>query len=213
MIAVENLTVAAGEFSLREVSFSLPSGTYAALMGRTGSGKTTLLEAICGLRRVTQGRIVLDQTDVTHLPPALRGIGFVPQDGALFPHLRVRDQLAFALTLRRHSPTHIRQRVEELAHWLGLTHLLDRPRHGLSGGEAQRVALGRALAAQPRILCLDEPLSALDDDTRDSLCQLLANLHSRTGITVLHITHNHSEAQRLAQITLHLHNGSLTHSS
>lgn len=209
MIAVEHLHVSAGPFSLRDIQFTLPTGAYGMLMGRTGSGKTTLLEAICGLRRVHAGRIRLDDQDVTHLPPAQRGIGFVPQDGALFAHLKVRRQIAFALELRRWAPDRIASRVQEVAGWLGLLPLLDRHPAGLSGGEAQRVALGRALALEPRILCLDEPLSALDQDTRESLCQLLAEIRARTRVTVLHITHNRAEAERLATHVFQLHDGCL----
>ncbi len=209
MIEIDHLSVAAGPFALRDVSFTVPTGRYAVLMGRTGSGKTTLLEAICGLRHVTQGRIRLGGQDVTARPPATRGVGLVPQDGALFAHLSVREHLAFALHLRRWKPATIAERVAELADWLSLTPLLDRSIRGLSGGEAQRVALGRALAFHPPILCLDEPLSALDQDTRDSLCDLLASVQERTGVTVLHITHNRAEADRLAHLVFVLREGQL----
>jgi len=111
--------------------------------------------------------------------------------------------------VRKQSTEAIRQRVEEVAGWLGITPLLERPIAGLSGGEAQRVALGRALAFQPRALCLDEPLSALDQDTRESMCELLESVQSRTGVTVLHITHNRAEAERLADCVLDLRDGQL----
>src|SRR5512146_886021 len=101
MIALHQVSVRAGPFALEEISFVVPEGRYAVLMGKTGSGKTTLLEAICGLKRVTRGRICLTDQDVTELRPSLRGIGYVPQDGALFPSMTVRDHLAFALTIRR----------------------------------------------------------------------------------------------------------------
>lgn len=209
MIAVEQLHVAAGGFELRNVSFHLPPGSYGVMMGRTGSGKTTLLEAVCGLRTVRAGTIRLAGEVVTHLPPAERQIGFVPQEGALFPHLNVREQIGFALRVRGWEPEAIRVRVEEVAGWLGVMGLLERPVVGLSGGEAQRVALGRALAFKPRVLCLDEPLSALDQETRESMCDLLESVQTRTGVTVLHITHNRSEAERLADWTLTLHEGKL----
>jgi ABC-type sugar transport system ATPase subunit len=209
MIAVEQLQISAGNFALRELSFELSAGSYGVLMGRTGTGKTTLLEAICGLRRVHGGRIRLGMDDVTDWPPAQRNIGFVPQDAALFPHLKVRDQIGFSLAVRKQSAGVMQKRVAEVAEWLGVTPLLDRSVAGLSGGEAQRVALGRALAFQPRVLCLDEPLSALDQDTRESMCELLASVQARTGVTVLHITHNRAEAERLADNILHLENGRL----
>lgn len=207
MIALELVTVRAGGFSLRDVSLTVPTGAYGVLMGRTGSGKTTLLEAICGLREVTAGRIRLGEAEVTALPPAARGVGFVPQDGALFQHLTVREHLEFSLGVRRWPPGRIQDRVGELAGWLGLEPLLDRRPAGLSGGETQRVALGRALAFQPTTLCLDEPLSALDDESRAEICSVLETVCARTGVTVLHITHNAAEAARLADCLLQLKDG------
>lgn len=207
MIHLEQVSVRVGSFQLRDVSLSVPSGAYAVLMGRTGSGKTTLLEAICGLRSVSAGRIAVSDADVTALPPADRGVGFVPQDAALFQHLTVRGHLEFALLVRRWPRERIAARVIELARWLGLTPLLDRLPHGLSGGETQRVALGRALSFQPRILCLDEPLSALDDESRAEICSVLETVCEHTGVTVLHITHNRAEAERLADHLLLLQDG------
>lgn len=209
MIALEQVTVGAGRFELKDISFSLPAGAYGVLMGRTGSGKTTLLEAICGLRPVRSGRIRLQDRDVTRLAPAERGIGFVPQDGALFGHLTVREHLSFALEIRGWDPARIRDRVAELAGWLGLEALLGRLPHGLSGGETQRVSLGRALSFQPGVLCLDEPMSALDDESRASVSRVLESVRERTGVTVLHITHNLAEAGRLADTLLRLHDGTV----
>jgi ABC-type sugar transport system ATPase subunit len=209
MIRLEQVGVGVGNFRLRDLSLSVPSGAYAVLMGRTGSGKTTLLEAICGLRAVSAGRILLGGTDVTVLPPAERGLGFVPQEGALFRHLTVREHLEFALVIRGWSPERIAARVAELAGWLGLNPLLDRRPHGLSGGETQRVALGRALSFQPRILCLDEPLSALDGESRAEICSVLETVRTHTGVTALHITHNVAEAERLADCLLLLKDGRL----
>ena len=178
-------------------------------MGKTGSGKTTLLEAVCGLRRVTAGRIVLGELDVTRLKPAERHIGFVPQDGALFSTMRVRDHLAFALIVRKTDQSVISKRVEELARLLEIRHLLDRSIHGLSGGEKQRVSLGRALAFRPSTLCLDEPLSALDDDTRAQMYDLLQHVREATGVTTLHVTHSMEEAERLADSWFRMESGNL----
>ncbi|MCC6234580.1 MAG: ABC transporter ATP-binding protein [Verrucomicrobiales bacterium] len=210
MIEVRQLHLRTGSFSLADLSFTVATGTYAVLMGRTGSGKTTLLEGLCGLRRVQSGSIRLHGRDITHLPPASRGIGFVPQEAALFPHLTVAEHLAFALRVRRWTEDAIRLRVAEVADSLRLTPLLERRPQGLSGGESQRVALGRALSFRPEILCLDEPLSALDDTTREEICSVLASIHQTSGVTVLHITHNRREADRLASQVLHLHQGSVT---
>jgi molybdate transport system ATP-binding protein/molybdate/tungstate transport system ATP-binding protein len=198
MIHLDNLGIRAGTFSVTGLSLTVATGEYAVLMGKTGCGKTSLLEAICGLRPVASGRIILLGRDVTRLRPAERGVGYVPQDLALFPTLTVRDHLAFALVVRRWGSAQIERRVGELAELLGISHLLHRYPQGLSGGEAQRVALGRALAFHPPILLLDEPLSALDEETRGDMTALLRSLQRLTGVTTLHVTHSLTEAQRLA---------------
>lgn len=207
MIQLDQVSIRAGAFGLDALSFVVPAGQHAVLMGRTGSGKTTVLEAICGLRRVTGGRILLWGNDVTDLPPGERNIGLVPQEAALFEHLTVRDHLGFGLAVRHWTPNAIRERVEELARWLGLERILDRRPPGLSGGEAQRVALGRALAFRPRVLCLDEPLSALDEETRAEVKQLLQTVREKSGATILHVTHNQADARELADCVLVLRSG------
>jgi ABC-type sugar transport system ATPase subunit len=207
VIAVEGLIVRQGAFGLGPVSFQVPAGRYAVLMGRTGSGKTTTLEAIAGLRRPAAGRVLLRGRDVTGLPPADRGLGYVPQDGAVFRTMTVRENLAFALTVRRAPTAEVAARVAELADWLGLGHLLDRTPVGLSGGEGQRVALGRALAFRPDVLLLDEPLTGLDEPTRDGLLELLDGVRKTGQTTVLHVTHGRAEADRLADLVLHIADG------
>jgi molybdate/tungstate transport system ATP-binding protein len=209
MIAIENLSVGAGAFRLEGLSFAVPTGEYAVLMGKTGSGKTTLLEAISGLKPVRGGSIRLLGQDVTRLKPAERGIGYVPQDLALFQTLTVREHLAFALVVRGWKRDAISRREAELTRLLGLEGLLDRKPHGLSGGESQRVALGRALSFRPRILLLDEPLSALDDETRAEMYALLRSVQQQTGVTTLHVTHSLSEARRLADRVLVLKGGTV----
>ncbi|MCW8131028.1 MAG: ATP-binding cassette domain-containing protein [Planctomycetota bacterium] len=209
MIAVDNLSVGAGTFRLDGITFEIPSGRYGVLMGQTGCGKTTILETICGLKSAHGGRIRLMGRDVTQAKPAERNIGFVPQDGALFYTMSVRQNLGFALHMRRWPAEEARRRVDELSELLHITHLLDRAPHGLSGGEKQRVSLGRALAFHPDILCLDEPLSALDDDTREAMIRLLKEVQRKTGVTALHITHNRLEAEKLADNLLSLDQGRL----
>jgi ABC-type sugar transport system ATPase subunit len=207
MIDIDNLTVAAGKFTLERLRFTVAAGQYAVLMGRTGSGKTTILETICGLKRAQSGTVRLLGQDVTTWKPAARGVGYVPQDRALFPTMTVGDHLAFAMVVQRWDAGRIAERVRELADMLGLARLLDRKPLGLSGGESQRVALGRALSAQPRILLLDEPLSALDDATRLDMCEVLRTIRQRTGVTTLHVTHNQAEAAQLADRLFVLEDG------
>ncbi len=193
-------------FSLHDVSLTIPDNTYAVLMGSTGCGKTSLLEILCGLRQPSQGQIFLDDRDVTLLEPRERRIGYVPQDLALFPGRRVKAQLSFALQMRGLSDETL---IQQLAEDLRITHILERLPEQLSGGEKQRVALARALAAQPRVLLLDEPLSALDESTREDAMTLLRTLQSKHALTVLHVTHSSSEANALGQLRLRLDHGQI----
>lgn len=210
MIQLVDLTIRAGDFALENVSLDIPGGAYAVLMGRTGRGKTTILEAICGLRSVHSGQIIVDETDVTNWMPGDRQIGYVPQDLALFPTLTVEQHLAFALKLRKHSAESITQRCTELAEMLGITHLRQRSIKDLSGGESQRVALGRALSFYPSVLLLDEPLSALDESTRTEMQDVLRTIKLSTGVTTLHVTHSNEEAEALADHRFELNDGVVT---
>jgi ABC-type sugar transport system ATPase subunit len=207
LIQIENLSIEQGAFRLREVSLAVPTGKYGVLMGKTGCGKTSLLEAVAGLRPIVRGRVILGDRNVTWLTPAERGIGYVPQDAALFRTMTVYNHLAFALNLRGTARADVRKRVAELADWLMIAHLLNRRPVGLSGGEAQRVALGRALSFRPAYLLLDEPLSSIDEDTRGSLVELLNGLRKSAEVTVLHVTHNSAEADRLADVRFRLADG------
>jgi ABC-type sugar transport system ATPase subunit len=209
MISLSEIAVHQGAFSLRNIALEIPTGAYGVLMGKTGSGKTTLLETICGLRPVAAGSVRLMGRDVTRLKPAARNIGYLPQDIALFSTLTVGEHLAFALVVRRWSRAAIRARVDELARLLGIEHLLDRKPRGLSGGEGQRVALGRALAMHPDVLLFDEPLSALDDDTRHEMYELLRSIRKQMPVTVLHVTHNRAEAECLADRMFELRGGAI----
>ncbi|QDT07120.1 sn-glycerol-3-phosphate import ATP-binding protein UgpC [Rubripirellula lacrimiformis] len=198
MIELKQVDIHAGDFSLRGLNLSVAPGSYAVLMGQTGQGKTTILESICGLRRVAAGSVWIDGMDVTLWPPARRQIGYVPQDVALFSSMTVGEHLAFALRQRKYSRRAIADRVDSVAQSLGIDSLLDRrPRH-LSGGEAQRVALGRAVSFHPAVLLLDEPLSALDEATRTSMQNFLRSLCRDQGTAILHVTHDSQEAASLA---------------
>jgi ABC-type sugar transport system ATPase subunit len=210
MIELDQLAVRSGTFEMTGVSLTIPEGAYAILMGGTGQGKTTILEAICGLRGVTAGRVVLHGDDVTSRKPADRSVGYVPQDLGLFPTMTVRGHLEFALKVRRTPRPQIAERVAELSHVLGIDRLLERTMRGLSGGESQRVALGRALSFRPRILVMDEPLNALDEPTRDRLCELLRTIQKETGLTTLHVTHSRTEARTLADKLYVIDAGRLT---
>jgi ABC-type sugar transport system ATPase subunit len=212
MIELRDVHLRAGDFALSGISFKVETGQYAMLMGRTGRGKTTILESICGLRRIDSGKILVHGTDVTDWPPADREIGYVPQDLALFPTLTVEEHLQFALRLRSQSKMEIAARTGEMAEVLGITHLLRRKIQGLSGGESQRVALGRALSFRPSVLLLDEPLSALDESTRHEMQALLRKVKETTGVTTLHVTHSSDEATALADRCIQLDDGHLSES-
>lgn len=209
MIELDNLSIVQGDFSLTNINVSIPQGAYAVLTGQTGSGKTSLIETICGIRRSTSGRVLVEGHDVTRLPPSQRQIGYVPQDSVLFPMMNVERQIGFGLEVRNVKRAERKQRVKEIAEMLQLTSLLTRDPSGLSGGEMQRVALARAISFRPRLLCLDEPLSALDEGARQSMIGLLREVHKTQQITVLHITHSSTECQQLGSIELRLADGKI----
>ena len=207
MLVLDSLSLRFGDFALESVSLRIERGEYAVLMGRTGSGKTSILEAVCGLRRVAAGRILIGGEDVTRARPAERGLGYVPQDAVLFPTMTVREHLSFGPRLHRWPAPVIDARVTELADLLGLAPLLHRKPRGLSGGESRRVALGRALAARARLRCLDEPLVGLDEETRAEVMDVLRAIHAAGPVTVLHVTHSRVEALELANEVLLLEEG------
>jgi len=191
-----HLAVGADQFLLEPLTLQLYAGEYFVLLGPTGAGKTILLETIAGLRQPKQGKIYFDDEDISTLPAEQRRIGFVYQDYLLFPHLTVADNIAFGL--RRQAPGQRDKAVRDVADLLNLEALLDRWPATLSGGEQQRVALARALVTRPRLLLLDEPLSALDPTTREAVQSELRQLHRRFGMITLHVTHNFGEAMALA---------------
>ena len=164
--------------ALSGIALPVEAGEFISLLGPSGCGKTTVFEAIAWLMMGESVQIMLVSVDVTTLHPRDRTVGYMPQDGALFNTMSVSQNLAFALQIRTAARQVIEKRVDELATMLEITPLLKRQIHGLSGGERQRVALGRALSFHPATLLLDEPLSALDDSTREQMCQLLENVQS-----------------------------------
>ncbi|MEA3346058.1 MAG: tungstate ABC transporter ATP-binding protein WtpC [Chloroflexota bacterium] len=196
-VEIRGLEVDLEGFHLCDVDLDIADGEYFVILGPTGAGKTVLLETVVGLHLPRRGRIVLAGRDVTHIPPERRGIGFVYQDYALFPHLDVAGNIAFGLKLRGMDRSDIEERAAAISRLLGIEHLLHRRPRTLSGGEQQRVALARALVIEPELLLLDEPLSALDLETREGLQRELGRIHRELGTTTLHVTHDFEEAVAL----------------
>jgi molybdopterin-binding protein len=206
-VRVQNLQVDLDEFHLRDIALDVSPGETFVILGPTGAGKTVLLETIVGLCRPEKGRILINNEDVTNLPPERRGVGFVYQDYALFPHLNVAGNIAFGLKLQGLERSAIEKRVTETSELLGIGHLLHRRPDTLSGGEQQRVALARALVVEPKLLLLDEPLSALDPETREGLQHEMARLHRELGTTTIHVTHDFEEAVALGDRIAVVHEG------
>ena len=196
MLSVRNITKDFGNFALKDVSFDLAEGEYFVLLGPSGAGKTLLLETIAGLHPADSGCISLDGKDITRERIQRRRTALVYQDQSLFPHMSVRANIAYPLRSNGLTRTKVERRVRELAANVGVDSLLDSKPGKLSGGEAQRTALARALAANPRALLLDEPICSLDTNSRRGLRSLLRALN-RDGQTILHVTHDYEEAVSL----------------
>jgi molybdate transport system ATP-binding protein/molybdate/tungstate transport system ATP-binding protein len=198
MIEIENISKNLGEFFLRDISFDIRDGEYFMILGPTGAGKTILLETIAGIYRPDKGKILMDGKDITYIPPKDRNISMVYQDYMLFPHLNVEQNIAFGLKLKKTSKEIIKDKVEKNSKLLNIYHLLHRYPGTLSGGEKQRIAIARAMVIEPYALLLDEPLAALDTQTRDRLRQELKRIHSITKVIIVHVTHNFEEVFSLA---------------
>jgi molybdate/tungstate transport system ATP-binding protein len=197
MIRLEHVSRRWREFAITDVTLEVQAGQYLAIVGPTGAGKTLLLELLLGIHKPDHGRIFIDSMDVTGLPPEKRGIGMVYQDYLLFPHLDVEHNLAFGLRYQNGTAEVKGQKVRDTARLLGIEHLLHRYQYTLSGGEKQRVAIGRALVTEPRVLLLDEPLSALDRHTAQRLRNEIKSLHESKRLTIIHVTHDLAEARKM----------------
>lgn len=197
-ICVEKLSKKWENFSIHNVSLRVANGEYFITLGPTGAGKTLLLELIAGFHKPDSGKIRIDDGDVTGFPPEKRGIGFVPQEYMLFPHMTVAENVEFGLKMHNVPQAKREKMVKEILEFMGLSHLSGRLPMTLSGGEQQKTALARALVIKPKILLLDEPLSALDVSTQKKMQNELKRLHKELKITTVHVTHNQIEAFILA---------------
>ena len=193
--------------ALHSVDLQIAPGSFCVLLGPSGCGKSTTLRIIAGLETATSGKVLIGGKDVTHLPPAQRGIAMVFQNYALFPHLSVADNIGFGLSVRKVPKVEADKRLKDAADLLGLSHLLDRRPGQLSGGQQQRVALGRALVAQAHVCLMDEPLSNLDAQLRQEMRAELRELQQRLGLTVVYVTHDQAEAMSMADQVVLLHQG------
>jgi sulfate transport system ATP-binding protein len=208
MISVSSVSKNYGDFqALTDVSVEIAPGSLTALLGPSGSGKSTLLRVIAGLEVPDSGTVVLEDRDVTNLPPQRRDIGFVFQHYAAFKHLSVRENVAFGLKVRKRPKAEIKAKVDELLGIVGLAGYQERYPSQLSGGQRQRMALARALAIEPKLLLLDEPFGALDANVRAELRAWLRRLHDEVHVTTVLVTHDQEEAMELADRIVVLNGG------
>ena len=198
MIKIEDLSKDWKEFKISNINLEIMDNEYFIFLGPSGSGKTMLLELIAGIWSPDSGKIYMNNKEVTKLSTEKRGIGFVYQNYMLFPHKNVFENVAFGLNMRNVGKNEIQKQVEDMLNLLGIAHLANRLPRNLSGGEQQRTALARALIIHPQVLLMDEPLSALDRNTREDLIQEFKRIHKKFDITIIHVTHNFDEALQLA---------------
>lgn len=197
MLKLKNINLSFGPFSISDINLELEKGDYFVLLGPSGAGKSVILELIAGILKPDSGEVYLSEKEITHEKIQDRSVGLVFQDFAIFPHLNVEQNIAYALKIKRWTKERIQERVEELAKQMDIFHLLKRSTVSLSGGEKQRVALARTLALSPDLLLLDEPLASLDVQLKKDLRSQLRKLH-KAGQTIIHVTHDFEEALLLA---------------
>ncbi|MEM8980046.1 MAG: ABC transporter ATP-binding protein [Pseudomonadota bacterium] len=197
-IQIKNIRKDFGSFNaVKESSFTIEDGEFFMLLGPSGCGKTTTLRMIAGLELPTSGEIYLDGEEISQLPPSQRDIAFVFQMFALYPHLNVRKNLSYPLVSQGMARADIKKKVDEVAGILGIHDILNRPVGGLSGGDRQRVALGRAIVRDPKAFMMDEPLGALDAEFREHMSEELRALHDRMKATTVYVTHDQLEAMQM----------------
>lgn len=206
MLRISHLYKKLGDFALTDININIPAGEYYVLLGRSGSGKTQLLELIAGFNDVDSGDIWLDNKNITRKKIQEREIGLVFQDYALFPNMTVFGNISYSLHCRKLDKKSIRQKVNDVAVELNISHLLNRYTQNLSGGELQRVALARTLIKSPKLLLLDEPLASIDASLKDDIKRTFRQLN-RKGLTIVHVTHDYREAVSLAKRVGVIHNG------
>ena len=197
-IDIHDLRVTRGEFTLEVSELSVYEREIFAILGTTGSGKTVLMESIAGAFPIDGGTILLDGKSIDALPIQQRHLGILYQDYALFPHMTVRDNIAYGLKRMRPRPHDIDEPVSAMLKLFNIEYLADRFPGVISGGESQRTALARALVMRPEILILDEPFSALDPTTKKQMYEMLRDVHARFECTIVFVTHDFHEAQTLA---------------
>ena len=208
MLILKNISKKLEDFNLKNISFKVNKGDYFVILGMSGAGKTVLFEIIAGLITRDTGEIFLDGKNITKEKIQNRSVGLVFQDYAVFPHMSVKDNIAYPLKSKKVKSSLIKTRVQKLAQDMSISHLLDRRPGTLSGGELQRVALARTLALNPKVLLLDEPLSSVDVKLKNELRSLLRKLNKK-GQTIVHITHDYEEAISLANKIAVMQNGTI----
>ncbi|MEO1603166.1 MAG: ABC transporter ATP-binding protein, partial [Pseudomonadota bacterium] len=194
-IVIQNLRKEFGDFTaVQSSSFTIEDGEFFMLLGPSGCGKTTTLRMIAGLELPTSGEIFIGGEEVGQKRASERDIAFVFQMFALYPHMNVRGNISYPLVSQGMPRAQVREKVAEVARILGIEQMLDRPVSGLSGGDRQRVALGRAIVREPKCFLMDEPLGALDKQLREQMQYEIKHIHENLGVTVVYVTHDQSEA-------------------
>ncbi|MBC3887007.1 ATP-binding cassette domain-containing protein [Acetobacterium paludosum] len=198
MVEIKDFSIQLGSFKLKNINLNIFDNEIFAVLGKTGSGKTVLLESIAGFYRRFSGNVTIQGKSVIEIPLEKRKIGFVYQDFGLFPHMTVYDNICYGLKIQKMDKEKRKKKVAEMAEILSIEHILKQYPGTLSGGERQRTALARALVLNPKMLLMDEPFSALDPATKQSMYEQIKEIHKIFGCTILFVTHDFNEAQIMA---------------